>query len=173
VKVPLVRSEMRRSERMMDLKESEKFLTLAQVGRLGTSLKNEPYVTPLNFLYQKNRIYFHCAKDGKKLTNLIENKRVCFEVDEFSGVKSVEESAAACSSSAYYRSVVAFGDARIIKSIDDRKKILEKLVAKYLHLKTPSVFNEEMLGKVMIVEIQISQITGKKHLQVPLTSSKA
>lgn len=168
-----MRNEMRRSERMMNAKESEQFLAEVQVGRLGTSLKNEPYVTPLNFLYQKDRIYFHCAKDGKKLTNLIENKRVCFEVDEFSGIKNVEEGKAACSSTAYYRSVVAFGDARIIKSIDDRKRILEKLVAKYLHLDTRPVFNEETLRRVTIVEIQISQITGKKHLQVPLSNSKA
>ncbi|HMK83374.1 MAG TPA: pyridoxamine 5'-phosphate oxidase family protein [Candidatus Bathyarchaeia archaeon] len=164
---------MRRSERKMNLKESEQFLKQAQVGRLGTSHKNEPYVTPLNFLYQKDRIYFHCARNGKKLTNLIGNKRVCFEADEFSGVKNVEEGIAACTSSTYYRSVVAFGDARLITSSDHKKRILEKLVAKYLHLNTQPVFDEEMLGKVTVVEIQVSQLTGKKHLQAPLASSKA
>lgn len=155
---------MRRSERMMDVKESERFLADAQVGRLGTCLKNEPYVTPLNFVYQNGRIYFHCAKEGKKLTNITDNKRVCFEVDEFFGTKGVGEGEAACSSSAYYRSVVAFGEARIIKSIEDRRRILEELVAKYLQPRIQPVFIEETLKRTTIVEIQISQITGKKNL---------
>jgi len=154
---------MRRSERMMDVRDSEQFLAEAQVGRLGTSLEDEPYVTPVNFVYQNGRIYFHCAKKGKKLSNITDNKRVCFEVDEFFGVKGVE-GAAACSSSTYYRSVIVFGDARIIKSSKDRRRILKKLVTKYRQPRIRPVFNREKLGKVTIVEIRVSQLTGKQNL---------
>jgi hypothetical protein len=157
------RIKMRRSGRMMEIKDSERFLAEAQVGRLGTSIKNQPYVTPVNFVYQNGRIYFHCAKEGKKLSNITGNNRVCFEVDEFLGVKGVEEHAAACSSSTYFRSVVAFGYARIIKSIKDKRRILKKLVTKHLQLRTP-VFNAEKIEKTTIVEIRISQITGKQNL---------
>ena len=150
----------------MNLKDSERFLAEAQVGRLGTSLKNMPYVTPLNFVYQNGRIYFHCAKEGKKLANINDNKSVCFEVDEFLGVKNVEGTAA-CTSTAYYRSVIAFGHARIIKSIEDRRRILEKLVAKYLKQPTRPVLSQETLKRTTIVEIQISQITGKRNLPAP------
>ena len=134
------------------------------MGRLGTCLKNMPYVTPLNFLYQDSRIYFHCAKEGKKLANIAKNNRVCFEVDELLGVKGVQDGVEVCSSSAYYRSVIAFGKARIIKSIEDRRRVMKKLAAKYLKLHTSPIFSETKLREVTIVEIRIGQMTGKKHL---------
>jgi hypothetical protein len=159
---------MLRSEKMMGVKDSEQFLAQAQVGRLGTSIGNEPYVTPLNFVYEDGRIYFHCAKEGKKLFNISDNKRVCFEVDEFLGVNGDSEGDAACSSSTYYRSVIAFGEARIINSSKDRRRILERLVTKYRQLHTKPVFTIEELEKVTIVEIQITQMTGKQNLPSPL-----
>ena len=158
---------MRRSERMMAAKESERFLAQAQVGRLGTSRNNKPYVTPLNFVYEKGSVYFHCAREGKKLTNMAENKRVCFEADEFFGVKQVSEGAAACTSSTYYRSVIAFGKAQIVKSNERRRRILEKLVAKYRQTRQSStrpILDNEKLANTTIIKIRISQITGKQNL---------
>lgn len=51
---------------------------------------NIPYIVPLNFEYQENVFYMHCAKEGRKLEMIKENPFVCFEMDQGS-VKTADE----------------------------------------------------------------------------------
>ena len=79
---------------MMDRQEIEKFLREAPVGRLGTAHDHQPYVVPLNFVYDGNRIYFHSKKKGMKITHIRENEKVCFEIDEFKGIITADKACA-------------------------------------------------------------------------------
>jgi nitroimidazol reductase NimA-like FMN-containing flavoprotein (pyridoxamine 5'-phosphate oxidase superfamily) len=88
-----------------------------------TSSSKEPCVVPLNFVYYDGRIFFHCAKEGKKLDNIKNNQKVCFEVDELTGIKDAEKS---CDFGAYYRSVIVFGETRIIDNIDLERQVLAR-----------------------------------------------
>jgi nitroimidazol reductase NimA-like FMN-containing flavoprotein (pyridoxamine 5'-phosphate oxidase superfamily) len=152
---------MRRKERAMSLKEAEKLLREAPVGRLGTSWKNEAYVIPLNFVYYGGRIFFHCAVEGKKLEYIKKNPRVCFEVDEFI---SVREGMTNCNFTTHYRSVLAFGEAGFVKGMGEKSEALKKLLEKYVKKRADIVFDEERLRKVKVVEILIKEITGKQNL---------
>ena len=70
---------MRRMERAIEDKvEIAKILNNAQVGRLGLSMNEQPYVVPVNFAFDHERIYFHCADTGMKLDFLRNNTHVCF-----------------------------------------------------------------------------------------------
>ncbi len=74
---------MRRKQcAITDPEKIREILTRSRVGRLATAGRDGyPYVTPVNYVYQKGLIYFHCAHKGEKLDNIRADNRVCFEVD--------------------------------------------------------------------------------------------
>jgi len=152
---------MRRDERSMSACEMEKLLHDAPAGRLGTCVDSEPYVVPLNFIYYDGRIFFHCAQKGKKLDCIARNQRVCFEVDEFIGVKDSSEP---CSMSTHYRSVIVSGEAKIIEDMDRKEEILKKLVRKYAKRNVDASIGKADLRRVAVVEISVKAMTGKQNL---------
>ncbi len=151
---------MRRKERASSLQESEELLNKAPVGRLGMWCGDYPYVVPLNFAYSDGRIYFHCSRKGTKLDCISRNRKVCFEVDEFIGLK---EGNKPCATSAFYRSAIAFGEARIVEDMKQKQDALRKIVSKYSH-GDGYAFAEQELNRVAVVEIVVDHLTGKQNL---------
>jgi len=152
---------MRRTDRAMTRRDSERFLERALVGRLGTSWKNEPYVVPLNFVYDRGKVYLHCSKEGKKFAYLTKNPKVSFEIDQLVRIKRSKKP---CAFSAYYRSVIVTGEARVVKTLRAKAGILDKFVRKYGEIKRKSSFGEEELERVEVVVIMVRRITGKQNL---------
>ena len=63
--------EMRRKEKMISREDIMEVLASAEYGILSTvSADGMPYGTPVNFVYADDAIYFHCATEGHKLSNL-------------------------------------------------------------------------------------------------------
>jgi len=151
---------MRRKERAMNRKESERLLEAATVGRLGTFDK-EPYIVPVNFVHHSGKILFHCANEGRKIQALVKEPRVCFEVDEFLGLKEGEK---ACSFGAFFRSVIAYGEARIVEGAEQKREALTRLMTKYAGNKQKWRFEDAELERVAVVEIAITDMTGKSRL---------
>jgi len=152
--------EMRRKERSMSLNDAKEFLTRAPVGRLGLSLNDHPYIVPLNYVYFDEKIYFHCSIEGQKLDYLKKNHRICFEVDEFQGVKKGDNP---CSSGAKYRSVIVNGTAKLVLETRVKMDILKNLMEKYTE-DTATSFDDKPFMRTKIVEITIDRITGKQSL---------
>ena len=69
-----------RKNRGMDLDAITDLLNRAPVGRVATvSTDGTPYVVPVNFAFEGDRIYFHCALEGMKLDYISANPKVGFE----------------------------------------------------------------------------------------------
>jgi nitroimidazol reductase NimA-like FMN-containing flavoprotein (pyridoxamine 5'-phosphate oxidase superfamily) len=163
---------MRRKDReIVDPSEIAKILSDAQVGRIGLSMKEQPYVVPVNFAFDRERIYFHCADTGMKLDFLRTNPRVCFEVDENLGITP---GSVPWQFGTAYRSVIAFGTARILSDPDERTMATRLIIMKYAgqemaQMITPRLTEEyrSSLGsRLVVVEIKIESITGK-HREIP------
>ena len=152
--------EIRRKERAMNRKDSERLLETAKVGRLGV-FDGEPYIVPVNFVYHDDKICFHCAKEGRKIQAIHREPGVCFEVDEFLGLKEGEKP---CSFGAYYRSVMAWGQARTVEGRKEKREVLTRLMTKQVGTGTQWVFSEEELDRVAVMEIAIKKMTGKCRL---------
>jgi nitroimidazol reductase NimA-like FMN-containing flavoprotein (pyridoxamine 5'-phosphate oxidase superfamily) len=152
--------EMRRNDKEMDMEETKSFLRDARVGRLAMSNDDEPYVVPINFVYFKEKIYFHCANEGQKIGYLSANSRVCFEVDEFLGVR---KGWTPCTSTVKYRSVIAFGKASLIEDVGLKKEALRRLGKKYGGVSSGS-FDEGMFERTLLVAIAVERMTGKQSL---------
>ena len=70
---------MRREDRLITDTEAFAILEKGEYGFLGTaSADNEPYGVPLNYCLIDHYIYFHCAPEGRKVSNIIANPKVSF-----------------------------------------------------------------------------------------------
>ena len=145
-----------------DKKEIEEILERAPVGRLGLADGEEPYVVPLNFVYADDCIYFHSGIEGKKLEIINKNPRVCFEVDEMSEVFLNQE--ASCFSTAYYKSVIAVGTARLLEADDEKMQALDLLMNKYAAGREYEAIQEFALAIVSVCEIKIDKMTCKANV---------
>lgn len=143
--------EMRRKERSMSLNDAKKFLIRASVGRLGLSLNDHPYIVPLNYVFFNEKIYFQCSIEGQKLDYLKKNHRICFEVDEFHGVKKGN---IPCSSGSKYGSVIVNGNAKLVLETGIKMDVLKKLMEKYTGDIATS-FDDKQFMRTKIVEITI------------------
>jgi hypothetical protein len=61
--------------------EIESIIQKSIVCRLGLSEDNLPNIVPLCFGYQDHTLYFHTAREGKKIDIFRKNNQVCFEFD--------------------------------------------------------------------------------------------
>ena len=116
-----------------------------------------PYAIPLNHWYSEkdNKLYFHCAKEGKKLDSISKCDKVSFCVmDE--GYRNEGEWAL------NIKSVVAFGKMRIVEDEEKKKEICINLTRKFTDDK--DFLEHELTNafpRVCCLEIEIEHMTGK------------
>ena len=77
---------MRRKDReVIDFEEVTAVINACECCRLGFVDGNEAYIVPLNFGFEiKNEkfiLYFHCAKEGRKIDLIPKQETVSFEMD--------------------------------------------------------------------------------------------
>ena len=153
-------SDMRRSDKEITEKVViEEVFRQNEVGRLATAIDGEPYIVPMNFAYMSDKIYLHTHKDGKKVKDILKNPKVCFEVD--SGEIVIGDNP--CDYSWRYRSAIAYGEARVVESQEERLKALKLISEKYSFGKGKLITHElmEKFTHLWIIEIQIHRMTGK------------
>lgn len=148
--------EMRRKERMADLKTAEHILENAEYGVLSTvGSDGFPYGVPLNFVCDGKKIFFHCAKNaGHKQANLDYSDKVCFTVVE--NMKVIPEEL-----TTKYASVIVFGTAK--KTESNKLYALELLAKKYApdFPETGKSEIEKCYNVTDIYEISIIKINAK------------
>ncbi len=149
---------MRRSDRAMTLESCHRFLERASVGRLAMISRDEPYVIPVNFVYQDGAVYFHSAREGRKMEAIQSTPNVCFETDVMLGIKDDTDP---CSMGTYYRSVIVFGVAEIVQDNDEALRALEAVVAKHSRRPDREAVSREDMEDVCVVRIIPREITGK------------
>lgn len=152
--------EIRRQNRVLEGDRITELLNTSEFGflSLGTSENGYAYGIPISYAYEEetNSLFFHCALEGQKLDEIKKNNKISFCVvgktnpiaDEFTTL---------------YESVIAFGDAYIDLSDDEKRKALRLLVKKY------SAGFEEIAEKYMdkswnrtaVFKIEIKHITAK------------
>jgi nitroimidazol reductase NimA-like FMN-containing flavoprotein (pyridoxamine 5'-phosphate oxidase superfamily) len=160
--IPMKVTKADRKGRGMDLDAITDLLNKAPVGRLATiSPDGTPYVLPVNFAFEGDRIYIHCALEGMKLDNIRANAKVGFETDELIELYSSKEKP--CNCGCYYRSVVARGKAAIVDDREKKVHALLLLVEKYAgkeHGEMPA----DIIDKTCVVEIIVDEISGKARI---------
>jgi len=128
--------------------EAKALLSSAKIGRLGCVDNGEPYVVPINYVFEDGSIYSH-SLPGRKIDALRAHPRACLQVDEIEDDFN-------------WRSVLAHGDFEEIRVPADRRVVLNKLLARFPSL-TPveSVMARDASSPDSIVfRIRVDLITG-------------
>jgi nitroimidazol reductase NimA-like FMN-containing flavoprotein (pyridoxamine 5'-phosphate oxidase superfamily) len=150
---------MRRKEReITDRTALDEIVHKALICRLAMCDGDQPYVIPLNFGYDGNSLYVHCAQEGKKLAILKKNNRVCFEVDIDHELVKGES---ACDWSMKAKSVIGFGKAFLIEEDEEKRRALG-IIMDHQGAGAPYSYKEKGFEKVMIIRVDVESMTGKK-----------
>ena len=148
---------MRRSEKeITDQSIMEAIINASLVCRLALSDGNQPYIVPLCFGYQNRTLYFHSAREGKKIDILKKNNRICFEFDANSEIIEADK---ACNWGMKYQSVIGFGRAVLVENIEEKQKALNIIMDHYSD--RDFQFTDKAIGKIAVIKIEIEGMTGK------------
>lgn len=150
---------MRRKEKQVtDEKIILSVLEKAEVCRLGMCRGNVPYIVPMNFGIEDNNLYFHCAREGKKLDIIRENNKVCFEME--TDVQLLE-SEIPCRWGAKYTSIIGFGKAEILETEEEKTNGLNIIMKKYSKAGEFTYAPGEF-SKLEVIRVTIEEMTCKK-----------
>lgn len=150
---------MRRKEReITERAEIEDIINRAEVCHLAMIDGDVPYVVPLNFGYKGGSLYFHSAREGRKIEALKANPKVSFTmyVDD-----KIVIGNSACECTSHYKCVMGAGRAEVIT---DKVAKIEGLTAITGHYSPggPFDFHEKLVEITTIIKVNIESMTGKK-----------
>lgn len=134
--------------RAMSEEEILELLREAKIGRLGCIDNGEPYVVPINYLFEAGVVYSH-SLPGRKIDALRAHPLACLQVD------SIEDDF-------NWRSTLAYGNFEEVRVPSERRSILQNLLSRF-PLLTPveSVMAQDASAPDSIVfRIRIDRMTG-------------
>ena len=157
---------MRKSEReIADVQE--KFRALLRCGYMTLAVEGEgaPYCVPLNFGAELAGdslvLYFHCAKEGKKLDLLRKNPRVGFSAANM--LRVFNKGIAPCGYTTDYESVCGRGRAEVLREESERLEGLKVLMEHYTgEAFSDRSFDARALSLTEVVKITVSEWTCKR-----------
>ncbi len=155
---------MRRKDR--EIKDLEQMLNIMKscgCCRIGLVDKDEAYIVPMNFGYEESEgnitLYFHCARDGRKLDLLPKQKNVAFEMDSGHELMEGEN---ACQFSYFYRCIMGKGKIEILE--DDSEKLygLQRIMAHYSG-EADWKFRQEAVNRIAVLKLSVEEWSCKEH----------
>lgn len=147
----------RKDKEIADGAKIESIIRRSMVCRLAMVDENRPYVVPLCFGYKDHSLYFHSARNGRKMDVLKKNNAVCFEFDiDYEAIKADN----ACEWGMKYESVIGFGKASFIDDVEAKREALDIIMQQY----SSGVFtySDAKLKNTVIIKVEIEHMTGKQ-----------
>ena len=134
--------------------QSRSLLESSTIGRLGCVFKGEPYVVPINYVFEGDCIYSH-SLPGQKIDALRINPRSCLQVDVTRGPLS-------------WSSVIAYGNFQEITDPNKRHEVISRILRRYPML-TPvesTIATDGAHTDVIVFQISVDKITGMSEGEV-------
>lgn len=154
---------MRRKDR--EIVEKDKLVEVLEMCKTASVAmidEGVPYVVPLSYGYEMQEdktlvLYFHCAKEGRKLDILHKNSKVCFTI--FSEGEPLHAEVP-CNSGYYYASIIGNGDVEFIEETSKKcyalGKMFERQAGRWVD------FTKEQADAVCVFQIVSKEFTGKQ-----------
>ena len=172
---------MRRAE--FDVKDKNsinEILQACEYGTLSLISEGKPYVVALNFVFFENSIFFHGAKEGKKIEAIKSNPNASFlVVKPYSFIPSYfSDTMAACPATQFFASVLFEGKVAFIEDGNIKAKVLNALMKKF---QSEDSFEEiayekamytKILDKTAILELKPESISCKIKVGQNLNEEK-
>lgn len=151
---------MLRKDRQVSTDDAYAILDSAAYGTLAaTTQDGAPYSVPLNFVREGARLYFHCAKRGRKLDVLRASPqvRICFVAGD---VMFPEGGFTTC-----YASAIVEGTASEVHEAPKRLHALQLLSERFMPT-SMGQFDAHMQqyhAAARVFQVEIASITGKRN----------
>ena len=159
--------KMRKEKQLLSMEDTLSVMDRCTNGILAClGDEDYPYAVPLSYVYFNDKIYFHSAKAGHKIDAIINHPKVSFSVIDEDTIVSEEYTS-------YFRSVIAFGKAKIIDG-DERMEAFEALVEKYSGDQPKEAKHKEITEctQAYIIAIDVEHITGKEAIEYVNSKNK-
>ena len=155
--------EMRRKRQALSSEEISAVLNKGTSGVLALSGDNDyPYAVPISYVYDGEKLYFHCAKSGHKLNAVQRNAKASFCVIDQDKIIPEEYTS-------YFRSVIVFGRIQVIKDEDKKRQAIEKLAVKYAPQDSDERRSEAIDREwkpLCMLEMTIDHMSGKEAIEL-------
>jgi len=134
-----------------------------KVCRIGLSENNLPYIVPMNFGYafENNTLtlFFHSAKEGRKMDIIKNNNNACFEVDCDAQLIEAE---GACAHSYAYKSIIGFGKILLLDELNEKIEALNKIMKHQTGKEEVFTFADEKVRSIAVYKMIVEEFTGKQ-----------
>ena len=161
---------MRRAE--FDIKDENsinELLESCEYGSLSLISEGKPYVVALNFVFFENSIFFHGAKEGRKIEAIKSNPNASFlVVKPYSFIPSYfSDTMAACPATQFFASVLFEGTVSFIEDGNIKAKVLNALMKKFQkedsfeEIAYEKAMYTKILDKTAILELKPENISCK------------
>lgn len=152
---------IRKDREISDMKEIIEIIKKCDICRIAIFDEEYPYIVPMNFgiFYDGSdlELYFHGAKEGKKLSLIQNNPKVAFEMDCSPKLITGE---IACSTTMEYESICGNGEMKVLEE-DQKVMALTQLMKQYSK-ETSFEFGTNELNSITMFKLKVNQITGKR-----------
>lgn len=129
-----------------------------EVCRLGLAVDGEPYVVPVSFGFDGEAVYFHTAREGRKIDMMTANPRVCVQFER--NVRLVTDDKDACSWSFSFESVIGFGTVTELVGDAAKTRGLNRIMQHYSGRDWS--FGKTHLSSTRVWRVDLEILTGKK-----------
>ncbi|HTX72407.1 MAG TPA: pyridoxamine 5'-phosphate oxidase family protein [Rectinemataceae bacterium] len=154
---------MRRKDRQItERAELELLLSEAKVCRLAMATGEAPYIVALSYGYaweEELELFFHCAREGRKLDLLRRDPRVGFQIE---GPCEPIVGPEACDWGMRYRSIVGTGT---LEELDDpafKARALDRIMFQHGFEGNPR-YNPATLAAPAVLRLRVKELCGKQR----------
>lgn len=157
---------MRRKDReVTDKDKINEVISKCKVCRIGFNDNGKVYIVPLNFGFDEKdgerTLYFHGAKEGRKIDLIKTNPNVGFEMDASFEFMTSDE---ACNHSAWYQSIIGNGVISFVTEPEEKEKALNSIMFSATG-KRDWNFNPMAFEKVCVFKLKIDELSCKEHMR--------
>lgn len=151
---------LRRKDRLRTQEEARAIMESCDFAVLSTTdNENMPYGVPVSVVLEENRLYFHCAKTGRKLENIQQNPHVCLT---FAKVHLVDGE----NFTTRYESVIAEGTASFIEEETEKCHALQLLCRRYTQHSDEEIdaYIQRYFAQTGVVRVDLESISAKANI---------
>ena len=154
--------EMRRKRQQLSDEESVGILQRSTSGTLALLGDNGyPYAVPISYVYHEGKLYFHSALAGHKVDAIKNHDKASFCVIDKDDVQPEKYTT-------FFRSVIAFGQIRIIEDETEKLAIARLLGNRYNPNHDEALQKEIEHGqnRMLAIRFDIEHLTGKEAIEL-------
>ncbi len=152
-----------------DRNEIDSILKQCKTCFVAMSADDAPYVLPMNFAMDGDRVILHSAQHGRMWETILKNPKVCINWT-LGEELAWQDELVGCSYRVKSKSVIIEGTAEIVEDVVKKERIIRQFMTQYSEL--PFKFSEPAIRNVGILLVPISKLSAKEFGVKAVTSWK-